>query len=230
MLEEFSNRNRAIRAALELAAESGWSKLTFQAIAERTALSLADLRREFTGKTDILRAFQTEVDAAVLRKIGPAAPEQSARDRLFDVIMTRFEVMAPFKPGLSRIFPAICCHPAESAALLCSTFASQYWMLVGAGAKLDGPGTAARVAGLTTIYAKVFRTWLDDSSPGLDRTMSVLDRKLRRGEEWLKSFEGLCRFACGFMPRGWERGDRKGDAERAPPSAPAPVAPGPAVG
>jgi ubiquinone biosynthesis protein COQ9 len=230
MFEEFSNRNRVIRAALELAAESGWSKVTFPAIAERTALSLADLRREFTCKTDILRAFQVEVDAEVLRKIGSAGPEQNPRDRLFDVIMTRFEVMAPFKPGLSRIFPAICCHPAESAALLCSTLASQYWMLVGAGAKMDGPGSGVRVAGLATIYAKVFRTWLDDSSPGLDHTMAVLDRRLRRGEEWLKSFEGLCRFACAFLPRGWERGERRAKPEPPPAPAPAPGGPGPATG
>jgi ubiquinone biosynthesis protein COQ9 len=228
MFEEFSNRNRAIRAALELAAEHGWSKVTFQAIAERTALGLADLRREFTCKADILKAFQAEVDAEVLRKTGQAASEQSPRDRLFDVIMTRFEVMAPFKPGLARIFPAVCCQPAESAALLCSTFASQYWMLVGAGAKVNGPGAGVRVAGLTAIYAKAFRTWLDDSSPGLENTMAVLDRRLRRGEEWLKSFEGLCRFACGFMPRGWGRDGQREEPE--PPPAPTPVGPGPAAG
>jgi hypothetical protein len=82
-------------------------------------------------------------------------------------------------------------------------------MLEGAGAKLQGPGAALRVAGLATIYAKVFRVWLDDASPGLDRTMAALDRRLRRGEEFLAGIENacdnICRFACGFMPRGWTR-------------------------
>ena len=55
MFEEFSKRNRAIQAALELAAEGGWRSVTFTAIAERTGLSLADLRREFTCKADILK-------------------------------------------------------------------------------------------------------------------------------------------------------------------------------
>ena len=36
MFEEFSKRNKAVRAALELAAEGGWSAVTFAAIAERT--------------------------------------------------------------------------------------------------------------------------------------------------------------------------------------------------
>ena len=58
MFEEYNKRNKAIVAALELAAEGGWKAVTFPAIAMRSGVSLADLRREFTCKTDILRAFQ----------------------------------------------------------------------------------------------------------------------------------------------------------------------------
>jgi len=209
MFEEFSKRNRAIQAALELAAEGGWNAVTFAAIGERTGLSLADLRRDFTCRTDILRAFQVEIDAAVLAKAKLAASEQSPRDRVFDIVMTRFEVMTSYKTALRRISADLCCRPAEAAQLLPSSLASQYWMLAGAGAKLEGPGAGLRVAGLASIYAKVFRVWLDDSSPGLDRTMAALDRRLKNGEQWLTSVEAacgsLCRFACGFVPRGWKR-------------------------
>jgi ubiquinone biosynthesis protein COQ9 len=215
MFEDFSKRNKAIQAALELAAEGGWRSVTFTAIAERTGLGLADLRRDFTCKADILKAFQAEIDAEVLAKTKAAAPEQSPRDRVFDMIMTRFEVMTPYKPALRRISSDLCCHPAEAAQLLPSTLASQYWMLAGAGAKLNGPGVGLRVTGLAAIYAKVFRVWLDDSSPGLDRTMTALDRRLKNGEYWLSSVEAacdnFCRFACGFVPRGWKRRE-SGDA------------------
>jgi ubiquinone biosynthesis protein COQ9 len=217
MFEEFSKRNRAIQAALELAAAGGWNAVTFAAIGELTGLSLADLRRDFTCRTDILRAFQAEIDAEVLAKAKPATPEQSPRDRVFDIVMTRFDVMTPYKPALRRISADLCCRPAEAAQLLPSSLASQYWMLAGAGAKLEGPGAGLRVAGLASIYAKVFRVWLDDSSPGLDRTMAVLDRRLKNGEQWLTSVEaacgGLCRLACGFVPRGWKRRDSREAAE-----------------
>src|SRR6185437_11705107 len=79
----------------------------------------------------------------------------------------------------------LCCHPAEAAQLIPSSLAAQYWMLAGAGAKLDGPGAGLRVAGLASIYCKVFGVWLDDDTPGLDRTMAALDRRLKNGEEWL---------------------------------------------
>jgi ubiquinone biosynthesis protein COQ9 len=214
MFNDSSKRNKAIQAALELAAERGWRNVTFTAIAERSGISLADLRRDFTCKSDILRAFQAEVDAEVLAETKPATPEQTPRDRLFDLIMTRFELMAPYKPALGRINADLCCHPGEAALLVGSTLASQYWMLEGAGARLDGVGAGLRVAGLAGIYGKVFRVWLDDTSPGLDRTMASLDRKLKTGEDRLAGIESacrnFCRFACGVMPRGWKR--READA------------------
>jgi ubiquinone biosynthesis protein COQ9 len=224
MLDDFSNRNRAIRAAFELAAERGWDQVSFTEIAERTGLSLADLRREFTCKTDLLKGFQAEVDAEVLAKMKPAAEEQKPRDRLFDLVMTRFEVMAPYKQALDRIHAGLRCRPGEAAKLFCSTLASQYWMLAGAGAKLNGPGTGLRVAGLTAIYGKVFHVWLEDDSPGLDRTMAALDRRLQLGEQRLASMEtmcgDLCSFACGFLPRGWKRRGRGGRSAEQTPEGP----------
>jgi hypothetical protein len=136
--------------------------------------------------------------------------------------MTRFEVLQPYKPALKRIFAALCCRPGETALLLPSSLDSQYWMLEGAGAKLQGPGAALRVAGLAAIYPKVFRVWLDDDTPGLDRTMAALDRRLKRGEDTLASIEGacarVCRIAGGFMPRGWAKRDRDGPGETPAPS------------
>jgi ubiquinone biosynthesis protein COQ9 len=229
MFDDFSKRAKAVRAALALAQQKGWGDISLADIAQAAGLSLADLRREFSCKNDILRAFQAEVDGEVLAKAkAPASAGQTRRDRLFDIIMTRFEVMAPYKPALRRISSYLCCHPGEGALLACSSLASHYWMLAGAGAKLDGPGGALRVTGLAAIYGKVFQVWLDDPSPSLDKTMAALDRRLSRGERWLTSIEttckDFCRFGCGFLPRGWGRRDR---AEPPAPPTP-PPAPGPA--
>lgn len=223
MFDDFSKRNKAVRAAFEIAAEQGWRAVTFPAIAERAHLSLGDLRAEFTCKSDVLKAFQAEADADVLAKAKAGEADEAPRERLLDLIMTRFEVMAPYKPALKRIAADLSCRPGEQAQLLCSTLASQYWMLAGAGAKLDGPGAALRVAGLAGIYAKAFGVWLDDDTPGLDRTMAALDRSLRRGEDWLAGVESACgnvsRFVCGLMPRGWKRRGGDEPATGAAPSS-----------
>lgn len=231
MFDDFSKRAKAVRAALDLAGQRGWGDIGLADIAQAAGLSLADLRREFSCKSDIIRAFQAEIDAEVLSKAKAAGEAQSPRDRLFDIIMTRFELMAPYKPALKRISAYLSCRPGEASVLLCSTLASQYWMLAGAGAKLDGAGGALRVTGLTAIYGKVFQVWLDDASPSLDKTMAALDKRLSRGERWLSGMEtacqDFCRFACGVLPRGWNRGDRaEAPQQPAPPpqAGPAPAA------
>jgi len=225
MFDDFSKRSKAVRAALALAEERGWRDTTLADIAQEAGFGLADLRAEFTSKNDILRVFQAKVDEEVLAKAKAVGEGQSPRDRLFDLIMTRFDVLAPYKGALKRIAAYFSCRPGEAASLACSTLASQYWMLAGAGAKLDGAGAALRVGGLAAIYAKVFEVWLDDDSPSLDKTMAALDKRLAKGERWLNRTEtacaDLCRFACGFLPRGWSRGQRA----EAPPSHPAPPAP-----
>jgi ubiquinone biosynthesis protein COQ9 len=228
MFDDFSKRSKAVRAALDLAEKRGWRDVTLLDIAQAAGMSLSDLRREFTCKSDIIRAFQKEVDAEVLAKAKAAGEAQSPRDRLFDIIMTRFEVMAPYKPALKRISAYFCCRPGEAATLVCSSLVSQYWMLAGAGAKLDGPGGALRVTGLAAIYGKVFQVWLDDPSPSLDKTMAALDKRLARGERWLSGMEtacgDFCRFACGFLPRGWKRSERaETPPQPSPPPAPAAV-------
>ena len=227
MFDDFSKRSKAVKAALDLAKERNWGDVSLADIAQAANLSLADLRREFACKTDIIRAFQSEVDAEILARPRSAREAQSPRDRLFDIVMTRFEVMQPYKPALKRISAYLCCRPGEAATLFCSSLASQYWMLAGAGAKLDGAGGALRVAGLTAVYGKVFQVWLDDDTPSLDKTMAALDKRLAKGERMLSGIEtaceDVCRFACGFLPRGWKRADRSSEAP--PHTGPAPASP-----
>jgi ubiquinone biosynthesis protein COQ9 len=229
MFDDFSKRSKAIKAALGLAETKGWRDTTLADIAEAAGLGLADLRAEFTCKNDILSAFQAKVDEEVLAK-AKGGEGQSPRDRLFDLIMTRFEVLAPYKGALKRIAAYLSCRPGEAASLACSTLASQYWMLAGAGAKLDGAGAVLRVGGLAAIYARVFDVWLEDNSPSLDRTMAALDKRLAKGERVLTKAEAcctsFCRVACGFLPRGWKR--RESAPPPATPESPGPTAPAPA--
>jgi ubiquinone biosynthesis protein COQ9 len=219
MFDDFSKRSKAVRAALDLATDKDWGEIGLSDIAAAADLGLADLRREFSCKSDVLRAFQSELDAEVLAKARIAGEGQKPRDRLFDTIMTRFELMQPYKPALKRIAGYLSCRPGEAAPLLCGSLTSQYWMLASAGAKLDGPGGALRVAGLAGIYAKVFQIWLEDDTPSHDKTMAALDNRLGKGERLLSGIEdacgNVCRALCGLVPRGWHR-----RAEPEAPSAP----------
>ena len=77
MFDDFSKRSKAVRAAFDLAKERGWGDISLADIAQAANLSLADLRREFSCKSDIIRAFQKEVDAEVLARARPAGEAQT---------------------------------------------------------------------------------------------------------------------------------------------------------
>lgn len=178
VIDQTSAKGRFIAAALALAAERPWDKVSLRDIAERAGGNLVDLRREFASKGDILAAFTRSVDDAVLASAPPRLPSQTARDALFDVIMARFDALAPYRAALHSIGRAGVVDLAHARGLM----TSQAWMLAAAGIANDGPAGAAKAAGLGSLYGSVFRTWIDDDDPGLARTMAVLDRRLRRGE------------------------------------------------
>jgi AcrR family transcriptional regulator len=198
MLDDNTTRTRIIRAALRLAESRGWQATGLADIAREAGVTIAEMRREFSGKRAILRAFARELDRTVLRQAEPDSAEP-ARDRIFEVLMTRFEVMAPFKTALRAIARDMRAAPLSAAALLETVATSQYWMLNAAGVDTQTPMGALKVPGISALYARVMHVWLEDDDPGNARTMAALDRELRRGERAMRQAEGA---AAALMKLG----------------------------
>lgn len=185
MLDLTTIKGRIVAAALRLAGECPWEEVTLVDIGEAAGVSLVDLRSAFNSKGEILAAFTRAVDDEVVVRAPKRTQDQSSRDAIFEVVMSRFDILSPYKPALKSIAAS---WPTD-AALLSAVLSSQAWMLRAAGVSPDGIDGPLRVGGLAALYVSVFRTWLEDDDPGLARTMAVLDRRLRRGERTLKSID-----------------------------------------
>ncbi|MBO0763165.1 MAG: TetR family transcriptional regulator [Hyphomicrobiaceae bacterium] len=185
MFDQFTPRGRILGTALDCAAAKSWDAVTLLEIAEAAKVPLIDLRREFSSKTDILAALMRAVDDEVLKRAPKRSEGQTARDALFDIIMTRFDVLAPYKKALQSISAS---GPTD-LGLARPVLSSMHWMLEAAGINTEGAGGSLRVTGLAALYASVFRTWLQDDDPGHARTMAALDRRLRRGESAIRNVE-----------------------------------------
>ncbi|HJZ44045.1 MAG TPA: TetR/AcrR family transcriptional regulator, partial [Hyphomicrobiaceae bacterium] len=170
MLDQVTPKGRILAAALECAGKKSWADVTLLDIAEAATLPLHELRGLFVSKTDIIAALLRAVDDEVLSKAPARSEGQEKRDRLFDIVMTRFDVLGPYKAALKSI------HASGGAdfALAVPYLSSQHWMLQAAGIGTDGAVGALRVTGLAVVYASVFRVWLDDDDPGHARTMAAL--------------------------------------------------------
>ena len=208
MLDQTSRRGKIVDAALHLAGERGWNGLSLDEIANAAGLNLAEFREEFQSKAQILAAFTRAVDDAVLAKIGRPEPGTVSRDRLFDVLMTRFEVMAPYKSALCRIMSDLRYRPSESLMQAGAATRSMYWMMAAAGLEADGPRGTLRIPGLMGIYARAFDIWLEDDDPGMARTMAALDSRLRRAERMVQRVDDMLA-AAGRMFSSLKEGRRK---------------------
>jgi len=226
MIDQSTPDGRVLAAALECAAARSWAEVSLLDVAERAKVPLAEMRASFPSRSAILAELVRRVDAQVLSR-SERAQGQEKRDLLFDVLMTRFDVLAPYKAAVKSIAGS----GNADLTLLGPLLSSQHWMLQAAGIDTSGPSGALRVAGLAAVYASVFRTWLEDDDPGHARTMAALDRRLRRGERALRQLDGtaatFARIATSApaLLRALLRGGGKGARDSAPASEPEPPNP-----
>ncbi len=174
-------------AAMRLAAENGWRSLTLNMIADEAKITLAEMRRLVDSKRDIMEHFVADVDARVLETYEQDPVDVDPRDRLFDVLMVRFELLEPHKTALRKISHDLRSDPAERLALAGTFLKSMEWMLRAADIETGGARGSLKSKGLASVYLSVAATWFEDDDPGLARTMAKLDGKLRQGETWLRN-------------------------------------------
>jgi AcrR family transcriptional regulator len=186
-------RDRILDAALTLAERDGWRNASLAAIAAEAALPLHELYGEFRSRSAILAGLMARVDAAVLTETAAPDPKESARDRLFDVLMRRFDALKPHRAALNVIARDLLTDPPTALCCAPALFRSMAWMLEAAGLTSAGIRGRLHVRALTALYLCVLRVFVDDDSSDLAKTMAALDRRLRQAEPWL----GLSAFRWG---------------------------------
>jgi len=173
-----------IGAALRLAGESGWSRVSVVDAARAGDVPLAEARSRFPNKATILLRFGALMDRLALAE----EPEGPVKDRLFDLLMRRFDAMQEARPGVLSVMRALPLNPLLALALAHQTERSMRWMLQAAGAMVDGPRGELQVKGLVAVWLWTLRAWERDTSEDMSGTMAALDAALLRAEQvagWL---------------------------------------------
>ena len=211
--EPASDRDKIIAALFALLAEKPVERIGLAEIAERAGVSLTDLRGAFGSPLAIIAAHTKDIDRAVLAADLSDMAEEPPRERLFDVLMRRLELLAPEREAIRSLLHSAGRNPPLALALNALAARSQKWMLAAAGITASGPRGALRAQGLALLYGSVLRTWVRDNDPGLARTMAALDRALGRGQRFAGILDDLCFIPsrlCRLRSRWRRRGD---DAE-----------------
>ncbi|MDA8251412.1 MAG: TetR family transcriptional regulator [Rhodospirillales bacterium] len=188
-----------VGAAFVLAAERGWREVSVAEAARRADLPLDRARGRFPVRVAILLRFGRIADQAALALAPKEGPH---RDRLFDLLMRRFDTLQAHRGGVQALLRVLPTDPCLAALLAAANLRSMGWMLEGAGISARGPLGRLRRKGLLAVWLFALRAWHDDTSEDLAATMAALDRALAQAERL----------------DGWIGGHRAAPAE--PPPAP----------
>jgi AcrR family transcriptional regulator len=214
-----TDREKIIAAFLAVLAEKSFETIGLAEIAAAAGVSLAQLRDEFPSKLAIFAAHVKATDRAVLADDLSDMAEEPERERLFDVLMRRLEILTPHRDAVRSLLRSARRDPPLALALNRLAVRSQQWMLTAAGIGASGPRGMVRAQGLAVLFASVLRTWVNDDDPGQARTMAALDRALARGQRFVGFLDDLCAIPARLGRLRSRRRRRRRDEDSGEPAA-----------
>jgi len=185
-----SAKETALDAFIRLIADKGFAEVALRDVAEASGLGFADLYRLYPDKVALAAAFMARIDTAVLAATPTRNdPEETARDRLFDVMMRRYDALRPYRAALRAMRRAATRDPMLALAIGPALRRSMAAMLEAAAVPSDGLSGALRQNGLLAIHYAVSRVYDKDDTADLSKTMAALDSRLKMAERWTQLFD-----------------------------------------
>jgi AcrR family transcriptional regulator len=178
--------DRIIEAAFARIASDGWLRLSLASVADMTEVPILQVYRRFRSKRAILCRFFERIDETVLAEPPAAEEGERPRDRLFDLIMRRFDALRPYKEALGALRRELPRDPPSAMIAGAALCRSMRWMLEAADIVTGGVRGAVATKLTAGAYLAVMQVWQRDDAPDLARTMAALDARLQRIERWLE--------------------------------------------
>jgi ubiquinone biosynthesis protein COQ9 len=165
-------------ALLRMVAAGGWRNLSYAEIAKDAGLTLAAAYEAYPSKAAILTGIGRDIDARLFASLEEDPLDGSVKDRLFDLIMRRLDILSEHKEAYAALAWELPRTPLEASCLMFQLRRSLANMLEAAGVSASGLSGAFRIEGLGAIYACALRVWLRDETADLSKTMAELDKRL----------------------------------------------------
>lgn len=172
---------RLADAAFRLLGRQQWPDLTLAGVARAAKVPIADMQALAPSRPALLGVMFACVGEDTARRYKSAGADP-LRDRVFDVALTWFEVLAAKKQAMRTLHEGLARDPLALIAARGALLKSAEWLLVLAEADA-GRALPLRAAALAALLVRTVPVWLGDDKE-LSKTMARLDGGLKR-MEWL---------------------------------------------
>ncbi|MGH6949768.1 MAG: hypothetical protein ACREH4_02780 [Vitreimonas sp.] len=182
-------RRDIARAALSIVGAKPWREVTLATLAHTASRPLSDFYGASLGEA--VDCVEEAFDRAIADSMDQLDPGQSVRDRLFELIMRRFEAMEPHRAAVLAMEHGVDRDPTLMASAHQRHVRCARWVLSLAGLEADGMTGQARAQGLGVIIGQARAAWRGDDAGDFAKTMASLDKNLRRAEEMFGRWAGF---------------------------------------
>ena len=181
-----SIRDKVVQSALKISAAEGWNAVSPASIAEDTRVPLGQIIALGPSRARIAALVLNRIDECVLNQVQAIDMADTAKDRLFEVMMMRFDALQADREGIVALVRYGQRRPVEFMCLAPNVLHSMALMLSAAGLGAAGIFGAIRAKALAGAYTITPRVWLKDESSDMAQTMSALDKALGQLERLAK--------------------------------------------
>jgi ubiquinone biosynthesis protein COQ9 len=183
MVHSKSNSELMVAAAFRCASRKSWNEVSLSDIANEAGLTLHELHGLAASRDEILDIYANNVDSSVLADF-EYDPNDSVRDRLFELLLGRFDELEANRDALKSITNAGMLDPVVLIGGAQRLSKSMRWTLEVAGVPVLGIKGALQVKFLSGIYLKALRVWFTDETDDFSITMKSVDSSLEKAEKW----------------------------------------------
>ena len=138
-------------------------------------MPIADALSHSRSKVAILGALGRHIDHVVLNDLH-MDPDigDSPKDRLFELMMRRFDAMADYRSGLASVNADLDFNPIAAVRRVCRIKNTMTLTLEAAGISIPTRVAATRIGN----YIYCLSVWFNDETDDMSATMAALDRAL----------------------------------------------------
>lgn len=173
-----SDRKDLVELAFEMIAENGWRQLTLYGLAARAGKPLSKIHEEIGSKNALVGQLFDRMDVATFAVEAGELSELTPKERLFELLMRRFDALKPHKPAFVETRRRREWDCSLLCTVMCRSDRLAERLLDSCEANWSGWRRRVAKRSLLAVYAKTFSVWLGDDSQDSSVTMAELDKRL----------------------------------------------------
>ena len=163
---------------LELLLKKDFHEIEIIEIQKKTRVSLKKFFQLFKTKEEIMISFFKRIDQILEKKIKKINLGNNIKDNLFEICMTRLDLLDPYKKNLHNFYLSFQKKPNLFIKLYKSFFISMENNLRLSQINLEPIKKNLKVFMFSILYLSIIYEWLKENSNNNEKVMATLDYRL----------------------------------------------------